>query len=255
MRFGSDCAAVLGGDMARAVKAQPALFNTGTHGPDLLFYRLAPIPNRISICGSRLHHESARGFFERARAVWDANGDREAMLAYLLGFLTHFALDSACHGFVNAECARLGVTHNRLEAVWDSRMMLRDNRKPSLVYRGEGLEATREGAAVIARFYGISARQALEAMRGQKRVMRLLRVPAPGTRRLLRSAIRALRLPGDFDDLFIDDELPAALIPALDTLDGLYAGALEEYPAMAEAVLRFLDEGEPLPERFERDFE
>ena len=186
-RFGGECADTLGKEAAAAVVARRPLFDTGVHGPDLLFYYRAPLPTRVAKRGSALHRESARSFFEHARLVWNTRSDKEGMLAYLLGFLAHFALDSACHGFINSECARLGVTHNRLEAVWDARLMLRDGRRPSQVYRGEALKPDAANAAVIAPFYDLSDAEALSAMRGQARVMRLLRSPRGVKKRLLRA--------------------------------------------------------------------
>ncbi len=254
-RFGGECIGTLGKEPAAAVVARRPLFDTGVHGPDLLFYYRAPLPTSVAKRGSALHRESARSFFEHARLVWNTRSDKEGMLAYLLGFLAHFALDSACHGFINSECARLGATHNRLEAVWDARLMLRDGRRPSQVYRGEALKPDAANAAVIAPFYGLSDAEALSAMRGQARVMRLLRSPRGVKKRLLRGAIRAAHLPGGFDDLFIDDSIPPALSPALDRLDALYSGALAEYPDMARQLYGFLQGNGELPARFDRDFE
>ncbi len=254
-RFGAECAKVLSGEAAVAARARRGLFNAGAHGPDLLFYYRAPLPSGVARLGSRLHHESARSFFAHARPTWLAGADREGMAAYLFGFLAHFALDSACHGFVNSECSRLGVTHNRLEAVWDARLMLRDGRAPSGVYRGEALSPSRRDAAVIAPFYCLTAGQALAACRGQARAMRILYSPRGVKKKLLRAAISLARLPGDFGGLFIDDEIPPGLCGALDGLDGLYAAALEDYREMAPALMGFLDGGAGLPERFGRDFE
>ena len=61
------------------------------------------------------------------------------MLSYLLGFLSHFALDSACHGYVNSAGPELGVSHNRLEAVYDACLMRRDGLVPTQVMRGAAL--------------------------------------------------------------------------------------------------------------------
>ena len=254
-RFAGECLAALSGEAADAVRARHGLYATVAHGPDLLFYYRAPLPNRVSALGSRLHRESAREFFSRARLAWNTRADRQGMLSYLLGFLTHFALDSACHGFVNGGGAGPGVGHNALEAAWDARLMLLDGRRPSRVYRGEELEPSAGNAAVIAPFYGLTEREALGCMRGQARVMRLLYSPRAVKKRLLRAAIRAARLPGGLDGLFIDDAVPSELLPALEALDALYAAALSEFPDMAERLCAFLDGGGELPARFDRDFE
>ena len=254
-RFGSDCLAALPEDMRRAAESHRGLFNTGTHGPDIFFYYRPVCPNSVTRYGSALHRKSAKQIFNRALGPWHAYGDRETMLAYLLGFLTHFALDSACHGYVNSAGPALGVSHNRLEAVYDACLMLRDGRTPTEVMRGEALEPTEANAEVISRFFDVPERKVLSALRGQVGIMRLLCSPGGGKKRALRGVLRTLHIPGHLDDIFIDDEIPPELGGAMDELDRLYAGALAEYPGMARALVDFLDGRGELPPRFDRDFE
>ena len=254
-RFGSQCLETLPLETAAAVRRFRSLYDTGVHGPDIFFYYHPLLPNPVMAYGSALHRQSARRFFENAAPVWRSHPDREAMLAYLMGFLTHFTLDSACHGYVNAAAAALGVTHNRIEAVFDAHLMYEDGLQPSRVLRGEALCPSAENAAVISRFFSKSERTVLSACRGQVRIMRLLHSPGAGKKRRLRAAIRALHLPGGLDDLFIDDEIPPELTDAMSTLDGLMAGALAEFPGLADSLMRFLNGEGSLPSRFNRDFE
>lgn len=41
----------------------------------------------------------------------------------------------------------------------------------------------------------------------------------------------------------------------MSTLDGLMAGALAEFPGLADSLMRFLNGEGSLPSRFNRDFE
>ncbi len=78
----------------------------GLHGPDLLFYYHAAKSNPVSALGNAMHEEPGRVFFERARGVVHEAKDRDAALAYALGFVCHFALDSTCHPYVEAYTRR-----------------------------------------------------------------------------------------------------------------------------------------------------
>ena len=95
-RFADECAKALSGDALRAVENRRGLYITGAHGPDILFYYHASLPGRVSALGSRLHRESARGFFENARLVWNTHADREGMLAYLLATNAGEAITMIC---------------------------------------------------------------------------------------------------------------------------------------------------------------
>ncbi len=173
------------------------------------------------------------------------------MAAYLLGFLCHFLLDSACHARVNAAAAE----HNRVEAVWDAAIMRREGLRPSRVLRGAEIVPSELNALITAPFFGLDGRTMLRCLRGQVRTLRLLYSPREVKKRLLRGAIRALRIPGGFDGLFIDDALPPALEGDIAALDALYAGARAEYPAMAEALSAYLAGDGELPGRFGRTFD
>lgn len=254
-RFGGDCLRALPEELGAAASAHRGLFDTGVHGPDIFFYYHAVTPNSVSAYGSKLHHYTGKQIFTRALGPWHAYRDKETMLAYLLGFLCHFTLDSVCHGYVNGSLKELGVSHNRLEAVYDAHLMLRDGLTPTQVMRGETLEPTEPNAEIISRFFDVPVRKVYAALCGQEQIMRLLCSPGGTKKRVARAALRVLHLPGHLDDLFIDDEVPPELDGAMAELDRLYDSALAEYPAMAQELVSFLDGNGELSARFDRDFE
>lgn len=254
-RFGGQCAASLPPELRQAVEQHRSLYDIGVHGPDLFFYYHPLKPNEVSWYGNKMHHVAARRIFEHAKPVWEQNGGGEEMLAYLLGFLSHFTLDSACHGYVEEARKALGITHNRLEAVYDAYLMRADGLTPSRVDRSAPLKPTPARAEVIARFFDFPPKTVLAAGRGQVRVMRLLYSPRGIKKRVLRALIRRLGIGNSFDDLFIDDDIPEDCCNALARLDSLYAQALAEYAALAGALADYLNSGAELPARFDRDFE
>lgn len=253
-RFGDQCTAALPPDCRAAVEQHRALYDIGVHGPDLLFYYHPLKANEISAYGGELHRRPARSFFETARPAWQGGGWQAEQLAYLLGFLSHFVLDSSCHGYIEAERKALGISHNKLESLYDAHRMRLDGRTPSQVQRGASLHPTAARAAAIAPFFGLPAETVLTAAKGQVRVMGLLYSPRGVKKRVFRGLLRLLKIGSSFDDLFIDDALPAEYGAALETLDGLYAQALAEYGALAQALVEYLNGCGELPERFDRDF-
>lgn len=254
-RFGDRCTAALPPEGGQAVQRHRSLYDIGVHGPDLFFYYHPLKANEVSAYGSQLHRQPARSFFERAKPVWERYGDKDEMLAYLLGFLSHFVLDSACHGYVEQARKELDISHNRLEALFDASLMRADGLVPSQVRRGAPLQPSPERAAVIARFFDQTPQTVLAASRGQVRVMGLLYSPRGIKKRVFRALLRALGIGSSFDDLFIDDDIPAGCQEALAELNRLFDQALAEYGPLAEALLRYLDGGGPLPARFDRNFD
>ena len=88
----------------------------GCFGPDVYFYdRLPPTPfvPHQKKHGNRLHALDCAVLFD---ALSDASDD--SLRAYLKGFLTHIALDSTLHPYI--ESKHRGIDHTRFEGVIDA---------------------------------------------------------------------------------------------------------------------------------------
>ena len=93
-RFGANVLDHLPAPLREKLEAHRELYDIGLHGPDLLFYYHAEKSTPVAALGNAMHDEQGRTFFDRARRVVHEEADREAALAYALGFVCHFALDS-----------------------------------------------------------------------------------------------------------------------------------------------------------------
>jgi len=112
-------------DRLQDVMSCEQAFFLGCQGPDLLFYRdfqpwRAPLKSRR--IGLRMHNERVRELF---RAALDfvrhyKEEDREELIAYVTGFITHYAVDKNTHPFVYGKAGRNTGVHNRIEFMWDS---------------------------------------------------------------------------------------------------------------------------------------
>ena len=99
-RFGADVLALLPDGLRQTLEQHRELYDMGLHGPDLMFYYKALQTNPVNRLGNAMHEEKGEVFFTRARAVVEHAADKDAALAYALGFVCHFALDSTCHPYV-----------------------------------------------------------------------------------------------------------------------------------------------------------
>ena len=93
-RFGKDVLDALPRRIRTAMETNRELFDIGLHGPDILFYYRALIPNSVSGQGYGMHKQMADLFFERAKKVIADADDKTMSRAYIYGFICHFALDS-----------------------------------------------------------------------------------------------------------------------------------------------------------------
>ena len=173
--FGAKMLKQLPEEAAAPIRAQREAFNLGCLGPDPLFFYRPVLPNAARREGLEMHHESAAPVFARlARALGSGIPEAEG---YAAGFLCQFALDAACHPYVNARAAEGTVAHLAVEAELDRSLM--ENRglpARGQVYlppiREEAVFAAAEraylwaGAAEVRRGYAAMRRDSLIFARG-----------------------------------------------------------------------------------------
>lgn len=269
-RVGDRCKDRLPAELKRIVEEHRSLYNFGVHGPDIFFYYNPLMPNAVTKFGSKMHKQPAREFFKKVRetfekelgGVWKPAGEeilkdrREQMLSYVLGFLSHFAEDSCCHGYVERKREALGITHNRLEAVYDAYMMQKDGYRAVKVNRGNTLSPSVEVADVIASFFDFDTPTVLKTLKGQVFMMGLFHSPTGIKKTVLRAIVRIFKIPGEFDDLFIDEEIPDSLKEANARMDALSDQAVDLYEELAPILVKYIDgEIEELPEYFDKTFD
>ena len=86
-RFGKDVLDALPRRIRTAMETNRELFDIGLHGPDILFYYRALIPNSVSGQGYGMHKQMADLFFERAKKVIADADDKTMSRAYIYGFI------------------------------------------------------------------------------------------------------------------------------------------------------------------------
>ena len=122
-RFGADVLALLPDGLRATLEQHRELYDIGLHGPDLMFYYKALQSNPVNRLGNAMHEQKGEVFFTRARTVVENATDKSAALAYVLGFVCHFALDSTCHPYVEAYVRESGVGHCEIETEFDNALM------------------------------------------------------------------------------------------------------------------------------------
>ena len=125
-RFGADVLVQLPRELREKITPYRPLYDMGLHGPDLMFYYRALQSNPVNRLGNAMHEQPGRVFFTRARGVVNTARNKNAALAYALGFVCHFALDSTCHPYVEAYTRQSGVSHCEIETEFDDMLLGRD---------------------------------------------------------------------------------------------------------------------------------
>ena len=237
------------------LEAHRELYDIGLHGPDLLFYYHAEKSTPVAALGNAMHDEPGRMFFDRARRVVHEEADREAALAYALGFLCHFALDSTCHPRVEQDVRDSGVSHCEIETEFDNMLLRRDGKDPLHFLTASHIHPSMERAKVIAPFYqGITILQAYDAMKGMVAVHKLLLASSPAKRWVVLTGMKAVGRYEGLHGLVANPQPNPACAESCEQLDALYQKAL---PLAERLILEYRDTlqtGAPLDQAYQHTF-
>ena len=254
-RFGANVLDHLPAPLQEKLEAHRELYDIGLHGPDVLFYYHAAKSTPVSALGNAMHDEPGRKFFDRARHVVHTETDRDAALAYALGFVCHFALDSTCHPYVERFTRESGVSHCEIETEFDNMLLRRDGCDPLKFFTASHIHPSEENAAVIAPFYeGITTQTMLESLQGMLSVHRLLQASNPVKRWVVLTGMRVVGKYEGMHGLVANPRPNPRCTESCRQLDALYAKAL---PLAERLILEYvakLDTGEPLDAAYDHTF-
>lgn len=171
LTFGRSVLRVLPEGKARTlILANPALFEIGLQGPDILFFYHPLNHHPVNRIGHELHEQSALSFLTRPVCQ---NAD-DLGLAYLLGFICHYTLDSECHTLVEYFIEKTGKGHSDIETDLERELMTRNDLDARKHAPASYIVDSAASACVIAPFYGVEKRQVKTALTTMKLVSRTL---------------------------------------------------------------------------------
>lgn len=254
--FGPKAAARLPAAVKKPILQYPQMFRAGLQGPDILFFYNPFTEHPIGNIGRRLHKKTARSFLENAREIWREGGQRPSQTAYLMGFLCHFMLDSACHPYIRRQMEETGVGHVAIETEFE-RFLLTLNGKDPVSFPVGCCMPLEEGMACrIAPFYpGVSSKELEKSLRAMRRYKNLLVMPNAAVRKL---AEKGLRLVGQYNAItqhIIGSKPDVRCRMTCEHLLELYRRTIPQAAAEMKRLTEALTTGGPLSQRLNRTFE
>ena len=194
--FGKKVLAVLPDALASAVRQERTLYDIGLHGPDLLFYYKPLGSNAVNRIGFGMHADPAEKFFVSAAEIVKSGTPADAAYAY--GFVCHFALDAACHSYIENKIRLSGVTHTEIESEFDRSLLTAEGREPLSAVLTAHILPDEAHARVIAPFFDVTPRQAYKALRSMIFYNGLLRAPHAPKRALVNLV---LKISGNYKEM------------------------------------------------------
>lgn len=248
--FGRDCIELMPKNLQKIIHEHRDIYNLGVHGPDILFYDL--LHPKVTKTGSDMHNVPVKEFFKTCKDEFKVHDEKAEMLSYIMGFFTHFILDSTVHGYVERKRELSTVSHNKIESEWDKHVIKLDNRKPNLVDRAESLRPNKKNAKVISYFYPFSARVILRTCRWQKNTLILLNSISHKKQDFF-TALFSKNKFQEYLDLFMSYEDEDECRDSNLRLDKLRKVATRRFKKYMPNLINYLNEKEELEKYFNHD--
>lgn len=251
--FGEKVKDLLPEKLMNLVEEHQKEYLLGLQGPDVLFY-YHPLRRR-TVTGQKIHWEPASGFLENAACVLREDSD-DGMLAYMIGFICHFTLDSDCHPIIRDYMEQDGLSHAALETEFDRLLMRRQQIDPAqfspkpLIPKGSG------AMDCAAPFYPEAVNRQLDrSLFFMRCFLSFFYSPRKTTKRIIKIMITLSRLSKKGKGFMGGDTPDPEGSQALDALLFVFTDALA---TAQEQIGNFLDAVEgtsSLNARFARNFE
>ncbi len=256
-RFGENVRKQLPQSVQNIIDANEQLFHFGVHGPDHFFYYNPLKRTKVGEIGSRIHKEPAKTFFARAARVVHKGSDKEAHLAYVYGYLCHFAMDYVCHGYIGEQMEEKGLSHYEIEAEYDRRLLVMDGYdNPVQICVTGHMQPSMDNARVIADFYeGVSVKQIYKSLKGMLLYLNILRAPKKCLRSFLFMGMRLVGMYKKMGGLVMNYEEDPKCSETTDELVSRFDGAVELAGRLIAEFERYYKQGGALPEIFGYNFE
>ena len=241
-------------EIQEKIKKYQTTYQIGLHGPDILFYVRPFHKNRFNQMAHRLHREEAAGFFERGRELYQKTGNEE-ILAYLLGFICHFMLDSTCHPYISEYMKKTGARHDEIETEFDRALMVRTGKDPFHYQPGSVIRIEKNSVDAISEVIeGMSHKDIVRALMGSKFYTRLPICDSEKKRKIKLAVARILFMYRLADGRIIRGEPKDICLESTQHLTQLFLQTVPEAAAMINEYYKQRNGSDRLNVRFDRNY-
>lgn len=251
-RFGNTVIPLLPSDLQEVVKKYRPLFDIGTHGPDIFFYHQPFHSDKVNKVGHRMHYETAAKFFLGVKNAYDnANEYKDAMLAYLIGFCTHYCLDFSDHSYIESKIHKSNVSHTLIEVEYDRYLLVKDGLDPFKKDMASHLIPSTYNATVIQKcFTNFNVKVVKSSLKQMAFYVRLTNTNEGAKRNALMKLMKTIGAYDSLHEQFIGLKPSAKCMDSNLRLDKLERNARALFKELAVNLRDFLNGDSELDERF-----
>ncbi|MEG0275665.1 MAG: zinc dependent phospholipase C family protein [Coprobacillus sp.] len=252
--FGNQVLKTLDPKLQEVINQYIDLYHIGVHGPDILFYHQPLKNNVVKSLGYQMHKHEAYDFFNQSKHIVKKSSNKEASLAYILGFITHFTLDSECHGYVGEVERTKHLTHSEIESEFDRELLIHNGFNPLTTSLTSHIHQSDMVDKVIAPFFQLQPQDIKKSLKGMLTYLGFLLAPGKIKRNIVLTAMKVAGIYEGYKGLMINYEKNPICKDDVEELMKKKEHAILIAKTLIDDYIYHLDDKE-LNERFRRNYE
>lgn len=237
-KFGALVYKNLKGDIKEIIAENYSYYLAGLHGPDVLFFHKTGYHSQVAEIGRAIHKTSFEKFYIHGAAQLYLN-ESDERLAYFIGCMCHYMLDSACHPLVNKAMDEVGMTHGKVELEFDRYIMEKDGNTPIKYPAWAHIPVSMEVAKEASDFYeGVRPEDFFLSLTTMKAVLMACGTNNDTVRQTLCKVMEKTGNEGKIASLIMSRQKS---INVRKNLKDMYNKMLSEVDVTAEIIDKFVD--------------
>lgn len=126
IRFANQCINLLQPEYQNIIENNLVYYLYGAQGPNIFKYH-SPLTNRqYAELSNTFHNSSIVNTLKKVKSEFNNNKDRDAILSYIFGYITHYILDSYTYSYLNISSNTIKVNIDTLKSEIDKYYINRD---------------------------------------------------------------------------------------------------------------------------------
>lgn len=272
--FGQTVRTMLPERLQQIIRKGEKPFNLGLQGPDFFFYGSVLRDQLALQFGEKMHNTPLRETLERMTRGLHVQfgkakgGLTDYELAYLIGFVGHFSLDSSCHPYI-FKIQQTEANHLALETDFDNYLLRQEGKQPHKVrlykYCCPADAVTRMTAVKVYSDYAdeMPSERVEDSVKDLRMLRHIMRTPSACRLRLVRGIMenkgiyesrRGMLTPPPTEENPLSIRWAEKPEDAIPELERRFKEAQPFYKENVSALMGVLEKGDPWPESFEKDF-
>ncbi len=238
------------------IRPYRAYYDIGIHGPDILFFhKVYLINNKVLKKGYAMHYELARDFFENTREKIRNSSNPDAALAYVLGFINHFVLDSECHGLINQKVRDLPISHSELESEFDARIMREQGLNHVTTKTMEHIHIDEIDPQILAEIFEVSKKEIEISINSMVFLLNVFVAPSKLKRSALYAGMKCVGVYKKYHGLIFNYEENKSCVDIISTLQDKMMFAVNDSIELIHEYIELCYSAQPLSKRYDHDYE